>query len=134
MSNERSCRLCKHIKTKNKFFGGKKFVCSLHNHDVGGVDVCSKFERDGEKVLQYAGFRHHECGSSDGCNTCAYYQSTHGKTETIYSCKKNNVQFWLGFSPMDYICDNFKDGGLDALLGYMADLLIEQDRYKKDGI
>lgn len=133
MINERQCRLCKYLIVKNKFFGGKKFTCSIHNREVAALDMCSQFVRDGNKVLQCAGFRPHEFGSSDGCDTCTHRDSTYGKSGTIYSCKKNNVQFWPGFSPMEHICNNFEDGGIDTLVDYMADLLVEQDRFKKGG-
>lgn len=131
MNNERQCRLCKYLIVKNKFFGGKKFTCFIHNREVVALDMCPKFVRDGNKVLQCAGFRPHEFGSSNGCDTCAHRDSTHGKSGTIYICKKNDVQFWTGFSPMEYICDNWEDGDMDALVGYMADLLMEEDRLKK---
>lgn len=133
MGSERSCRLCKNMKVKNKFLGGKKLICAIHNHEVEGIAVCPQFVRDGDKVLQYAGFRAHEFGSSDGCDSCAHLERTHGKAGVIYSCKMNNVQFYSGFSPPDHICNGFEDGGQDALIASLADLLIEQDRHKKGG-
>lgn len=131
MSNERQCRLCKHMIVKNKLFGGEKYICSIQNRRVNVVDLCSQFMRDGSKVLQCAGFRSHEFASPDSCQTCTYRRSIHEEKETIYTCQKNNVRLWSGFSPMDYVCDNFENGGLDALVGYMSDLLIEEDRIKK---
>lgn len=133
MGDRSQCEVCKYAKAKNKFFGGKKLICSIQNHEVKELGACPKFVRDEDKVLQQARFRPHEYGSSDGCDTCAHRESTHGKSGTIYVCKKNDVQFWPGFSPMKYICDKWEDGDMDALVGYMADLLIEEDRLKKGG-
>lgn len=133
MESERSCRLCKNMKAKSKFFGGKKLICSIENRAIDGVDICPQFMRDGDKVLQYAGFRSHEFGSSDGCDSCAHLERTHGKAGVIYGCKMNDVQFYPGFSPSDHICNGFEDGGQDALVAFMSDLLIEQNRHKKGG-
>ncbi len=127
------CELCKNAKVKNKFLGGKKYICTIQNREVCAKDSCAYFVRDGDKVLQRAGFRPHEYGSSDGCDSCAYRDSVQAKTGRVYICKKNNVRFYPGFKPMDHICNNFVDGGLDALTGFMADLMIEEDRLKKGG-
>ncbi len=125
------CGSCKYVKVKNKIFGGKKLICSIQNCETKESDVCPRFVRDGDKVLEQARFRPHEYGSSDGCGTCAHRESTHGKSGTIYICKKNGVQFWPGFSPMKYICDNWEDGDMDALVDYLADLVIEANGLKK---
>ena len=127
------CESCTHVKVKNKLLGGKIYTCSINNCKVTALNACDQFVWDGNKVLQYAGFRHHEFGSADACHSCAHRESTQGKTGVIYICKKNNVQFWPGFSPMDYICNNFEEGGLGALADSMADLLVDQDRFKKGG-
>lgn len=127
------CEICMHVKARNKLFRKRKYICSMHNYEISVSDVCPQFVQDGNKVLQYAGFRHHEFGSKDACDSCAHRESIQGETGVTYCCKKNNVRFWSGFSPTDYICNNFEDGGLDALSDYMADLFIEQNRFKKGG-
>lgn len=133
MIDDRQCMLCKHVRIKTRFFGGKKFTCSVHNREVSEKAVCPKFTGDGDKILKHAGFRPHEFGSPNGCDKCAYRGSSHKERKTRYTCQKNNVQFWPDFDPMKYICDHFKDGGMDALIGLLADLTIEENRYKKGG-
>ncbi len=127
------CEDCTHVTARDRLFGEKKYTCSIRNCEVAASSVCHQFVQDGNKVLQYAGFRCHEFGSKDACDSCAHRESIQGKAGVTYCCKKNNVRFWPGFSPMDYICNNFEDGGIDALAGYMADLMIEEDRLKKEG-
>lgn len=135
MGNEKhQCGLCKHVTIKSKFFGGTKFLCAVQHREVAGGGVCSKYVLDTDKLLQRVGFRSHEYGSSDSCYSCAHCESTQGKMGTAYSCKKMGVRFWSGFSCMDYICDYFQDGGLDALTDRLADLIIEQERHKKESM
>lgn len=131
MGNENQCGLCTYVRVKNKFFGGKKYTCSLHNREVSETAVCPKFKGDRDRILKRVRFRPHEYGSPNGCNNCAYRKGNHEKAKTIYSCNRNNVQFWPDFDPMNYICDNFKDGGIDALIGFMADLIVEENKYRK---
>ncbi len=132
MNDERQCRLCKYFKVKNKLFGGKKLICSKHNCESGGSSVCSEFVRNADKVLQSVKFRSHVFGSPDVCNSCIHCIGVQGKTGRIYSCEKNNVQFWPDFSTTDYICDNFVDGGLDLLISRFAETVVEQERYKQE--
>lgn len=133
MSNERhQCGLCKYIKIKNKLFGGTKYLCTMQNKEVAGGDVCPEYILDVDKLLERMNFQSHVYGSSESCHSCAHCGSTQGKTGTVYGCKKMGLNFWTGFSCMDYVCDYYQDGGLDALTDRLADLITEQERKKGD--
>lgn len=134
MSNEKpQCGLCKHLKIKNKLFGGTKYLCTMKLREVAREDVCSEYTLDTDKLLQRAGFRPHTYGSPNACHSCAHCASAPGKRGTDYSCKKLGIQFWPEFPCMDYICNYFQDGGMDALVDRLADLIIEQENNKKGG-
>lgn len=134
MSNkEPQCGLCKHFKVKNKFFGGTKYLCTTHRRGVAKEDMCSEYTLDTDKLLQQAGFRSHTYGNPDACYSCVHCKSAPGKEGTDYSCKKLGIQFWPKFPCMDYICSYFQDGGMNALVDRLADLIVEQENSKKGG-
>lgn len=133
-SKNRRCELCKHLKIKSKFLGGTKYLCTVQHREVAKENVCSEYIIDTDKLLQRAGFKPHVYGSPDSCETCAYCESAQGKTGTIYSCQKTGVRFWPGFDCMKYICDYFQDGGEDALIARLADVIVENERRKKGEI
>ena len=132
MFAESKCELCKYGKVKNKFFGGKKIICSIQKREVKNIGTCSEFVGDGDKVLQYAVFRPRDPGNPNDCSSCVYREGSLKGAKTIYLCKKHNVQFWPGYSPLKYICDDWKDGGMDALISCMADFIIEANESTKN--
>ncbi len=130
---EKRCELCKYVTPKNKFFGGRKLLCSMQHREVAGESVCPEYVLDTNKLLQHVGFRSHEYGSQDFCYHCAHCKCTHGKMGAVYNCKRIGIQFWPEFSGMDYICDYYENGGLDAFTDRLADLIIERERNEKKG-
>lgn len=130
MESRGLCKLCQHMNIKKGIFGGRKMICSVHNCKTSLENGCVEFVPDGNKVLRYAGFRGND-GRGSGCGSCVYREGKTIGTETIYSCRKNNVQFWPGFFPMEHVCNHFKDGGLDPMVDLLADIII--DKNKKEG-
>lgn len=133
MQNNSQCRVCKYFKIKKTIFGGTKTTCSMHNCKTSEQNGCQEFEVDANKILYYARFRKHEYGSKDSCSRCAHRDGKNLKSGIVYSCQRNDVQFWDGFSPMEYICDNFKDGGMDALVDHLACLILDSKQSNKEG-
>ena len=105
------CGLCKNMIAKKKFFGGVSYRCSILKHEVSVTDSCSKFVRDGDKVLQHARFRPHEYGTCVNCDNCVHlgYKKTH--QGGLYLCKINKVNFGVGFHTHKYVCDNYEQMG-----------------------
>ena len=130
MTVKNECRACEHCRIKRKIVGGLKYRCTVSDGMVAPTSSCNQFSRDPDRTLELARFRGHEFGSTEGCDTCSYRESSHENGVTTYFCKYNDVQFWAGFSPMDYICDYHKNGGIDALVGSLADLIIETHSHK----
>ena len=128
MTIEKKCRLCKYYISKRKFFGRRRFVCTLRRCEVRGSDVCTKFVRDGDRALLIAGFRSQ--AGPDSCHTCTYCESFQGEAGRTYVCKRNDVRFGPWFSTMGYICDNFKDGGMEVLISRLAELVVDQNKTK----
>lgn len=117
------CALCKHSKEKIHLFGGIRYHCLLTQKRVEGNEVCDNYFADGDKVLRAAGFRSHTCGSMDACDCCAHCDGDRETGKVRYCCKRLNVRFWEGFQPLEYICDEYVDGGVDALVDRFAEWL-----------
>ena len=131
MSTKRQCRFCQNFKIKKGFLGKITYLCSVQNCKVTGSGSCNKFTPDAYKILDAANFRSHEFGSKKDCHTCAFLNGKAEKGRTVYHCEKHQVYFGRGYSTTDYICDSFKDGGMDALISRLAESMIEVDEMKK---
>lgn len=121
MSVDRRCRFCKYFTVKRALLGRRKTICAMQKCEVQYFDVCSQFVRDAVQVMEYAGFKDHVYGSPDACHSCTHCKGNRGDTGIVYICKKNDVEFWSGFSPLDYVCNNYEDGGLDTLIARTAE-------------
>ncbi len=129
MNCEKQCGICKYVKLRNGYYGVKKLTCSLKKCDVGESDMCLQFIQDDEKVLLRAGFRQRGYGSTNTCVSCVHRKKAHENAKIYYICNINSVAFWSGFSPMDFICNNYEDGGLNTFEDYISDLLTDTTWY-----
>lgn len=136
MNNNRQyqqCRICKYAVVKVKLFGKEKLTCTLQNRTVTG-EGCSKFVSDGNKMLKEFGFRKHgfqdgNFGNQEGCYSCSYQELIHDPDGGVsYACKKNGIHFRQGVSPLYYTCDNYKDGGEESIIDYLAYATLCVDR------
>ena len=128
MSNEKKyCDLCKFINIKKRLFGVTTYICTIQNRKVKRNHSCSQFQPDGDKILMYAGFKEHVRGSADSCGSCKYLESKNISSKgSMYICRKNNVQLWEKFSPLEYICNYFEDGGMETMMDRLAELSVRQ--------
>lgn len=124
------CRFCRYFTLKRRLLRSSFDYCTKFSKEVKWDGVCKDYIGDPQKIAYKAGFRTHEredggayCGQ---CSFCGVGQNALGQRVRV--CTMFDFVFDTQFRSMEYVCDYYKDGGLEASIRDLADSIVKDKR------
>lgn len=127
------CRICRHCIIKRKLFGGIRLYCEIRDTEVEKSSVCKSYAYDAQKVAEIANYRDHTSADQDACcGQCTFCGATKTASgQRVRTCERLGFTFGADFCSLDFICDFYEDGGLDALINDLAEHMVKQQEKSK---